>query len=175
MSNVNDIYETIEYLDEDYLASDDHRADKKKAAERRKKTARNKRREFHKEAVGETWWSRRRVDERTQKTYNRVFVPRHIEATKVPMYDPNTDTFTFKDVIYEVPDRIKKQLNSVDYIPIKPWIKRYYVSGAKKFAKSMTSSKLRNIKFTEDDEIGNDIGHNPSDYRKVFDFAWTIW
>ena len=42
-----------------------------------------------------------------------------------------------------------------------------YLSGCRKFAKRQTNRKIRNNKNLE--------LTNPSDYRKVFDYDWTIW
>lgn len=65
--------------------------------------------------------------------------------------------------------KAKKKTNSYYdfYCDKEKYWKFCYLSGCRKFAKRSTNRKIRNNKKLE--------LKNPSDYRKVFDYDWTIW
>jgi len=64
--------------------------------------------------------------------------------------------------------------------------KDYYLSGVRRFAKRETNRKIRrnyrlsvymDYDYMSDDFCGKDYDNltQPSKYRKVFDYMWTIW
>ena len=88
-------------------------------------------------------------------------------------YDWNTLEITFKD---HIPYKFEHH-HPLDY-----W-REYYVSGARRYAKDETNNKIRSdwradasralsLYDIDDDET---YGLRNSDYRKFFDYIWTIW
>lgn len=76
------------------------------------------------------------------------------EVTKLVGYDTEKTKLTFK---------------RYEYVPLeKPYLKPFYVSGSRKHAKRMTNRKIRNNRLL-------DIGNQPSNYRKMYDYWWDIF
>lgn len=67
-------------------------------------------------------------------------------------------------VAWEVGVKDDEWMWSRDYK--KSYIKRYYISGRKKYAKFRTNRATRHYK--------GDLNH-PSDYQKLYDYWWEIW
>jgi hypothetical protein len=60
-----------------------------------------------------------------------------------------------------------------------PWSlqywKRYYFSGRRKFAKRCTNSRIRARERTLIHREDADVALHGAEYRKMFDYNWTVW
>ena len=68
--------------------------------------------------------------------------------------------------MYKIYERDKAERSWFHYEG-KPW-KRLYLSGCRKMCKQQTNRRLRKTKITE-------FRFKGSDYRKVFDYWWTLF
>lgn len=68
-----------------------------------------------------------------------------------------------REIILTINDtKVVKEVRKWGYVPIeKPWVKKVWYSGTRKYARKCTNNKLRNCK---------ELGKNPGAYRKVFDY-----
>ena len=73
-----------------------------------------------------------------------------------------------------------------DYLSYRNWPywKQLYISGVKKYANDYTEealrSEFRNVKHIilyaiDEDELDDVVYYDGADYRKCFDYEWTIW
>lgn len=67
-------------------------------------------------------------------------------------------------------------LRDPEYRSLDYW-KTFYLSGCRKVAKTSTSRRLRNIfkSYVAREDYDNIPVLNNADYRKYFDYDWTIW
>lgn len=101
--------------------------------------------------------------------------PNFGDETYVYFYDYATGNYSRKLVNdeYKYLDKDKEIVKTVTRYTWekieKPYLKNFYLSGPRKLAKKSTDRKVRHI-GTKDI-----LGNNPSSYRKLFDYYWTIF
>ena len=162
-----------------------HRKEKEKASKRRYNDEVIKKREFRRAKDGSypTYYI---CDKKNVYEIRTMVEPAHYEEEKYFLIKKGAGEYLYTDKkgtkhyadlfgwittgspVYK-PKKVRKIRKVVGTISCKPYIKHYSLTKRKKWAKKLTTRKIRRSKDYKN------FDHSPSGYQRYFDYDWEVW